>query len=165
MELERDWTGILIEPVPYLYLTSLSKNRNVFSLNACIANEKPIVAKLRLGDSLSGRLKEMNDREMSRIDRELGTNKLSILYIPCFSLNTILSAINIKKVDYFSLDVEGGELDVLKSIQYDKITIDTFSIEHNGFEDRKTSIVSFLEEKGFKKLKEDGQDVYFKRNA
>ena len=100
----------------------MTEPENVFSLNACIANEKPIVAKLRLGDSLSGRLKEMNDREMSRIDRELGTNKLSILYIPCFSLNTILSAINIKKVDYFSLDVEGGELDVLKSIQYDKIT-------------------------------------------
>ena len=163
--MERGWTGILIEPVPSFYASILSKNRNIFSINACIANNKPIVAKLRVGGSLTGRSKEMKASEMSRMEKYYGKNNLSTLYVPCFSLNTILSAIGINKVDYFSLDVEGSELDVLKSIKHEKITIDTITVEHNYFQDRKSNIISHLEAKGFKKLADVSHDVYFKRNA
>jgi FkbM family methyltransferase len=163
--LERGWSGILIEPVPSFYASILSKNRNIFSINACIASNKPIVAKLRVGDSLTGRLKEMKASELSRMEKYYGKNNLSTLYVPCFSLNTILSAIGINKVDYFSLDVEGGELDVIKSIKHDKITIDIFTIEHNYFQDRKSNIISHLEGKGFKKLAEVSHDVYFQRRV
>ncbi len=100
--MERDWTGILIEPVPSFYASILSKNRNIFSINACIANEKPIVAKFRVGSVLTGRFKEMKTKEINRMEKEYGKNQLSTLYVPCFSLNTILSAIGINKVDYFS---------------------------------------------------------------
>ena len=163
--MERGWTGILIEPVPSFYASILSKNRNIFSINACIASNKPIVAKFRVGNSLTGRLKEMKAAEMIRMEKEYGKNNLSTLYVPCFSLNTILSAIGINKVDYFSLDVEGGELDVLKSIKHDKLTIDTFTVEHNYFQDRKNDIIFDLEGKGFKKLADVSHDVYFKRNT
>ena len=44
-------------------------------------------------------------------------------FVPCFSLVTILKAINVNKVDYFSLDVEGGESFVLKAIDFNKIDI------------------------------------------
>ena len=162
-ELERNWTGILIEPVPSLYQSILSKNRNIFSINACIAESKPIVAKFRICDALSGRLKEMKDSHSNRINMESGCEKMILLYVPCFSLNTILSAINVKKVDYFSLDVEGGEYSVLQSIKFDKTTIDSFSIEHNGFADEKDKIISHLQNKGFTNIKSDIQDVYFLR--
>ncbi len=131
-------------------------------LNACIANEKTIVAKLRIAEVLSGRVKEMKEGMLERIARETGKEKL--VYVPCFSLNTIMRALNRNRVDYFSLDVEGGELDVIKGIKHDKITIDSFTIEHNGHIDFKNNIVSELEGKGFAKLKEDSQDVYFLRN-
>ena len=60
--------------------------------------------------------------------------------MPCFSLNTILKAINVDKIDYFSLDVEGGELEVLKGIDFHKIDIATFSVEHNNYQDQKIKI-------------------------
>ena len=41
---------------------------------------------------------------------------------------TILKAINTNKVDYFSLDVEGGELEVLKGINLKKLDITTFQL-------------------------------------
>jgi len=104
----------------------------------------------------------MNNAHIKRID---GIDKnVKLLYVPCFSLNTIMSALGVNKVDYFSLDVEGGELDVLKSIKYDQIQIDTFSIEHNGFLEEKDKIIAYLTGKGFEKVKEDGQDVYFRRS-
>ena len=162
--MERNWTGILIEPVPSFYQTILSKNRNIFSLNACIANSKPIVAKFRVFSALSGRLKEMNEAHSKRIDNESGSNKMKLLYVPCFSLNTILKAINVNKVDYFSLDVEGGEYDVLKSINFKKTIIDTFSIEYNGVIEAKQNIISHLETNGYINVKTDPQDVYFTKN-
>lgn len=131
-------------------------------LNACIANEKTIVAKLRIAEVLSGRVKEMKEGMLERIVKETGKEKL--VYVPCFSLNTIMRALNRDRVDYFSLDVEGGELDVIKGIKHDKINIDSFTIEHNGHIDFKNDIVTELEGKGFSKLKEDSQDVYFLRN-
>jgi hypothetical protein len=131
-------------------------------LNACIANEKTIVAKLRIAEVLSGRVQEMKEGMIERIVKETGKEKL--VYVPCFSLNTIMRALHRNKVDYFSLDVEGGELDVIKGIKHDQIIIGSFTIEHNGHVNSKNNIIKELEGKGFTKLKEDSQDVYFLRN-
>lgn len=102
----------------------------------------------------------MRNEHDKRIDKESQSQKKVLLYIPCFSLNTILAAINVNKIDYFSLDVEGGEYDVLKSIDFKKTKIDSFSIEHNGFTDDKLKIKTHLENIGYKTMKEDGQDIY-----
>jgi hypothetical protein len=128
-------------------------------LNACIADKKPIVSKFRVHDVLSGRLSEMNNAHQARIDKE--NNAKVYAYIPCFSLNTILKALAVKTVDYFSLDVEGGEFSVLQSIDFDAINIKSFSIEYNGFQDPKQKITSYLTTKGYTLTKVDGQDIYF----
>ncbi len=49
----------------------------------------------------------MSEQHVARIDKEINYQKREYLYIPCFSLVTILKAIGVNKVDYFSLDVEG----------------------------------------------------------
>ncbi len=41
----------------------------------------------------------------------------------CFPFHSILFAIGNPSVDYFSLDVEGVELDVLKTIPWNKVDI------------------------------------------
>ena len=41
----------------------------------------------------------------------------------CFPFHSILLAIGNPSVDYFSLDVEGVELDILKTIPWDKVDI------------------------------------------
>ena len=47
----------------------------------------------------------------------------------CFPLHTILFAIGNPSIDYFSLDIEGLELDVLKTIPWDKVDIKVTAIE------------------------------------
>jgi FkbM family methyltransferase len=136
-ELERNWTGLLIEAVPSLYKSILSKNRKSFTINCCIANKKPLVARFQLANFLSNRISLINENFQARVDQDIGTNNKTIIYVPCFSLFTILKAINVEQVDYFSLDVEGGELEVLKGIDFKKIEIKTFSIEHNMYADQK----------------------------
>ena len=160
-ELTRNWTGVLIEPVPSFFEQLLSKKRKVFAINACIANNKPLIAKFQQFRGLSGRVKTMNDKHVKRIDFDSNNEARIYLYVPCFPLVTILKAINVDYVDYFSLDVEGGELDVLKGIDYKSTTIKTFSIEHNGNLADKRMMIEHLMQFNYSVAKEDGQDVYF----
>jgi hypothetical protein len=55
------------------------------------------------------------DNLMSDKQRRRG-NAGQHTFVPCFSLITILKAINVNKVDYFSLDVEGSTLSFSYSI-------------------------------------------------
>ena len=43
--------------------------------------------------------------------------------VDCFPLYSLLMAINVTVVDYFSLDVEGVEYKILENIPFDKLTI------------------------------------------
>ena len=42
--------------------------------------------------------------------------------VPCYSVETLLAALSVNKVDFFSLDVEGQELAILKTIPLEKVT-------------------------------------------
>lgn len=158
-ELERNWTGILIEPIPSMYRSILAKNRNIYVLNGCIGGRVPLISKFRVYGGLSGRVSEMDVDHHRRIDREGGGQ----LYanVPCFSINTIIEALRVEKVDYFSLDVEGGEWSVLSSLDFERVDVSSFSIEHNFVEERKNLIKSFMEEKGYELLKQEEQDIFF----
>ena len=50
-------------------------------------------------------------------------NEDNLANVICFPLFGVLKAINVTKVDYFSLDVEGNEMDVLRTIPFDNVDI------------------------------------------
>ena len=60
----------------------------------------------------------------SRIDefQKVGSRS-GLISAQCFPLYSILLALNQTTVDYFSLDIEGSELDVLRTIPWDKVDI------------------------------------------
>ena len=43
--------------------------------------------------------------------------------VTCYPLYTILKALEVERVDYLSVDVEGWELAILKTVPFDKIDI------------------------------------------
>ena len=51
----------------------------------------------------------------------------------CTSLESILEQLDIFHVDFFVLDVEGGELEVLKSIDFDQVTFGVLCVENHMF--------------------------------
>ena len=50
--------------------------------------------------------------------------------VQCLPLASILRAIGVKHVDYLSLNTEGSELAILKSLSYEDLTIDVISVEY-----------------------------------
>jgi hypothetical protein len=53
-ERERNWTGLLIEPIPRYFNQLKEKKRHAYALNACIARDRPIVTEFRVNHALSG---------------------------------------------------------------------------------------------------------------
>lgn len=47
----------------------------------------------------------------------------SVLEVQCFPLLSYIKALNVTSVDYFSLDVEGAEFDILQSIPWKEVDI------------------------------------------
>ena len=50
----------------------------------------------------------------------------------CFPLYTLLKAVGVDTIDYYSLDIEGQEMPVLKTIPWDKVKINVFTIEYRA---------------------------------
>ena len=67
----------------------------------------------------------------------------------CFPLYSILLALDDPTVDYFSLDVEGAEMEILKTISWEKVDIKVLTIEFNNRKEDKEQIVDFLTKKGY----------------
>tara|TARA_R110002110_G_scaffold399842_1_gene615872 strand:- start:308 stop:1075 length:768 start_codon:yes stop_codon:yes gene_type:complete len=82
-------------------------------------------------------------------------------------LSEIIEESGLKYIDIFSLDVEGGELEVLKSVDYKKIDIYCIIVEaHSDEQDKNKLFTDFLHEKGFTfHERQGGNNIYINKNS
>ena len=71
------------------------------------------------------------------------------MVVPCFPFETLLLALSRTTVDYFSLDVEGFELDILKTIQFHRPNITLLSVEHVHGRAGKEAYKQFMTSTGY----------------
>jgi len=159
-----DWTGICIEPQEY-YFKDLIKNRKAHCINGCIADFDGEGLFLEIDGypkALSGLIDKYDKRHLERIEYEIqsfGGSKKEIS-VNCYTLNKLLEINNFKKVDLCSLDIEGGELDVLKTIDFEKFIFDVLIVENNY---KDSSIKKFLKEKSFQLIEVLECDEIYKK--
>ena len=102
---------------------------------------------------ISGLKNNYDSRHIDRLNRELkqyGGSSQNII-VKTKKIETICDENNIKHINYLSIDVEGAEFDVIKSINFDKVFIDVIGFEHN-YEDQGLIIMNYLKEKGYRLL-------------
>lgn len=116
-ESELGWSGILIEPSHEF--NNLIRNRpKSYCYNVAISEKNGNVE--FIGDGALGGIKEsMSEGHI----HGWGINKNSYKIVKSRTLKSILNEVskinqNFNRVDFFSLDVEGGELEVLKSYDW-----------------------------------------------
>eukprot|EP01031_Cornospumella_fuschlensis_P024668 gene24668-29807_t len=68
---------------------------------------------------------------LSTVDWDAVGKIVKIDLIDCLPLAAILETVNVKHVNFFILDTEGGELNVLRSIDFSKVTFDVIAVESN----------------------------------
>lgn len=125
------WNGICFEPDPDTF-NQLSRNRKCICLQLAVSNTEGkqdfcIVEGISV---LNGLINEYDQKHIKRIEKE-SNSCTRIVQVDTIRAQSIFDQYNVKHIDFCSIDTEGSELNVLKSIDFDKVTIDCFVIENN----------------------------------
>jgi FkbM family methyltransferase len=143
-ELKKNWRGILIEPVPNLFLSCLKRRgeRNWVFCNACVPFDyKNKFVSMTYADSMS--VSHSLDLDIGDEDQfiQSGIKFLKPGEHP-FEFGAKAAVLNEllitgkapKLIDFLSLDVEGAELDVLKGIDFNQFNFKFIVVECRNIE-------------------------------
>lgn len=131
------WRGLLVEPIPKL-AERCRANRPRSIVESCalvpFGYDQPFIEMryCNLMSLVKGARKSVED-ELDHIRRgcEVQSIETYELKVPTRTLTSILDQHSIRKIDFFSLDVEGFELNVLKGVDFDRYRPNFILIEAN----------------------------------
>ena len=153
-EKKLNWHGVLIEPVEEVF-KELKKNRNQknFFFNLALKSfnnkEKFITLNYDKNDSLTTKSNSENgSRDRIKVNSKTLNELLDEIHSP-------------KKIDFFSLDVEGDEFNVLEGINFSKYSFKFILIECNKID----RLIIFLKKFNYELLEKisEGDDYLFKK--
>ncbi len=164
-EKELDWQGICVEPLPERFV-ELQQNRKCVCIQGCISDFDGFGQLLMVSspfvntEMLSGLLHKYDPRHLERVHIEIERfgGSYQIIDVKCYLFNKIMQENNITHIDFLSIDTEGGEYEILCSIDFSKYKIDVIAVEDN-YKDPRFS--SFLAQKGYILVTSLEQDLIF----
>jgi FkbM family methyltransferase len=142
----RGWRGLLIEAVPAnAELCRSNRPRSSTVNTALVASEETKTVRIRTADLMahvSGTFtsQEEQARHHAYALEVQSLTRIDEIEVPASTLDRVLSDRNVTKVDLFSLDVEGFELDVLKGLRIDRNRPRFILVETK----RRDEVVAFL---------------------
>jgi FkbM family methyltransferase len=147
LEKKYNWKGLCVEPIPKRF-ELLYKNRpNSLCCDKAVYNESNLNLIFDIAnnfDLLSG-ISSHIDCHLNDVNK----NKTQIT-INTISFNDLLEKYNSPLfIDYLSLDTEGSEYEILKSVDFKKYTFGLIDVEHNYMEPRRTQIKNLLTSNGY----------------
>ena len=165
-EKELGWNGICAEPMPE-HFEKLKRNRRCFCVQGCVTPKPGTADFLRItggnwwNQMLSGIVSSYDPRHIERVRQEVAAYGASvdIIRVPCYRLSDLLDQYHMPHINYLSIDTEGGELEILQSIDFKKYQIDFITVEDNYKDVR---LEQFLESQGFELVKRLSHDLVFK---
>ncbi len=137
---ELGWKGVCVEPHTIVY-EKLKENRpKSINLKVGVAPytgeaifKEVLDTKKETTSFLSGIIVNFSQEHKERTDGWIqghGAN-FKMIKIDCLNVNRILELAPNNYIDYLSIDIEGGELEVLKAIDWEIFFISVLSVENN----------------------------------
>ena len=153
-----NWDGIAIEP-SNIQFEKLKKNRKCKVLNNAISDEVKEVEFIEVAEGLT-QMSGINNSSFERNFQIISNNqasKTNSINLKTITFDEIVP--KNKDVDYLSIDIEGGEMNLLKSIDFKTNNIKVISVENNI--PKEQNFKNFFEEINFTYLDRIGQDEIF----
>ncbi len=161
--LERDhgWGGVLVEPNPLLF-AKLAGSRSSACLRKAVHREG--------GQSLAfvasqeiGTLADYAESDAYAEHRRQAISEHGLITVETVTFDEMDAADGRagSGFDYVSLDTEGSELDILRTIDFGRHAIALFTIEHNFVEPRRGEMRSLLAKAGYRVLNVGFDDWYW----
>ena len=157
------WDGVAIEPSINQF-EKLKKNRNCKIVNKAIsstAKEVEFVDVVEGLTQMSGIKNDIYLKYNSKIISKDHASETKTVKILTTNFSEIVS--QDVEIDYLSIDIEGSEFELLKSIDFDKYKIKVISVENNLPDDQDFQV--FFNKKHFKYFDRVGQDeIFYNKN-
>ena len=169
LEKEFGWSGLLIEAgwnlvqkckinrsAPVEYTALVNKNYNKSTICGNFLSDSPI-------SSIDTPPDYFLNNELLITEFKDRASKYQI-EVPANTLDTVLLKYNIQHIDFFSLDIEGYELDILKDFDFNKFSINILLVETANRPFYQNLTRDYLDNRGFKFIKQiTGNDDLFIR--
>jgi len=137
LEKQFGWNGILIDPIPS-HFESMKINRKCKLIHGAITVEKQ--------DSVLIEELPASDLSMSVNERKLFKK---IHEVKAFTLLEIIDQnLASNEIDFLSIDIEGNDLDILKSLDLNRYKIKAVCVEHN-FREGSDKIKDYMDKNGY----------------
>jgi FkbM family methyltransferase len=163
-ETTHNWTGINVEPIKSVYDRLVTNRPNCININCAVSNSDGTAEFLcnnGYTEMLSGLKSEYDNRHIDRINgeiKQMGGESKTIL-VDTKRIETICEENNINRIHYLSIDVEGGEMKVLQSINFEKVFIDVIGFENN-YPNLQHIQIDYLTQFGYVKLSDHVADIF-----
>ncbi len=153
-----NWKGIAFEP-SIIQFEKLKKNRKCKKINKAVSSSIKEVEFIEVTDGLT-QMSGINDEFYKRnfdIILKDDNSKTKKLKIQTTTFDQIIP--KDIDIDYLSIDIEGGEMDLLSTINFDNYNIKVISVENNTPGEQNFKI--FFDKKNFNYFDRVGQDEIF----
>lgn len=150
LEKEFGWFGILAEPA-HCYQAALKESRLCHIDLDCVWSKSG--ESLMFNEVLDATYSTINN--YSKGDAHQGFRKAGKKYeVHTISLNDLLAKHNApKEIDYLSIDTEGSEYEILKSLDFSKYKFRVITCEHN-YTPMRERIFEILSKQGYRRVYE-----------
>ncbi len=146
LEKEFGWTGILCEP-SVKWHNKLSSNRSCIIDHRCVWSASN--QNLLFCDTKNAEFSSINQFVNFDMHKRDAANSYIVRSV---SLNDLLMEHQAPSyIDFLSVDTEGSEFEILKSVDFSKYSFGIISVEHN-FTSNRELIASLLISKGYKNI-------------
>jgi FkbM family methyltransferase len=127
---ELGWNGILVEPF-YDWYSKCLTNRSAISVHAALVSD--------------------NSKKSIRMN-EIGIDQSGSFIVPASTITDILIENNMLDITFFSLDIEGYEIEALNGLDFSKINVEYFLIEVNSDKYTLDFINNYMLERGYENI-------------
>ncbi len=141
-----NWTGILAEPSQNLFSQLMQNRPNCRLDNSCITGTSK--SHTRFVECIDGELSTQAKylKEGSLAERRV---KHKTYNVPTLSLKDLLDKHSAPRhIDFLSIDVEGGEIEILEGFDFSSYSFSMIAVEH-GWTDSENKIDQILSKHGY----------------
>lgn len=151
--LEKGWKGVMIDPYKP-FLDSFKDHPNLTKVCAAISTGETTVDYYYLNDETITEWQDDQYRGLGSIspnsimhNHDAYIGRLNKIQVPTRTFNSLMEELKITEIDYLKVDTEGLDLDILKSIDYNKFLIKLIKAETNYCDPNHMG--SFLDDNGY----------------
>jgi FkbM family methyltransferase len=154
------WKGICVEPVPEIF-DQLKNNRTCICIQSCISDKEGTTLFRQVCDHevFSGIVEKTDPRHIANLAKNYSTADLIYYEVPCTTLSTLIQTCSIIEIHVLSIDTEGGELDILRSLSDKELALIYVICVEDNYNNQE--FIEFLTSKNFQFITRMRQDLIF----